>query len=114
MPVGSEDWPPELRELFISRRAPGAWRSIYSGVVAGNGRLGDDEDPSVIAKYRAAFSEPRSYERVHQAGLYDNGGFCDECDAPFCAGHWNVNSAGFGSCPSGPRRGLEPHWSPAD
>jgi hypothetical protein len=49
---------------------------------------------------------------VHTAGFYDDAGFCRDCDAPYCYRHWHVSESGYGYCPRGHGKSLDPHWSP--
>lgn len=114
LPVRSSTWPRELLELFLSNRKPDAWRIIYNGVVAGNGNLGDDADAAEAAVYREAFRAPITYERVRHAALYDDAGFCSECEAAYCPSHWNLSGGSWGRCPNGHKKGHDPHWSPYD
>jgi hypothetical protein len=51
---------------------------------------------------------------VHAAGFYDDAGFCQSCDAPYCYRHWQVTRSGYGYCPHGHGKSLDPHWSPED
>lgn len=44
--------------------------------------------------------------------LYDDIGFCDECKVPYCDIHWSVSATGYGTCPKGHGKSLDPHWSP--
>ncbi len=64
--------------------------------------------------YREAFAEPLRYEKVRQADLYDDAGFCAECGVAYCPTHWNVSPGGYGRCPRGHGKSLDPHWSPDD
>ena len=81
--------------------------------VAG-GRHGDDCSTEEAAPYLAAFSQPLTFEKVHGAELYDDAGFCEECDKPYCYDHWKVSAGGYGHCPEGHGKSLDPHWSPDD
>jgi hypothetical protein len=61
---------------------------------------------------RDAFQEPHPYARVHTAGFHDDAGFCEHCDVAYCHRQWNVSGSGFGHCPRGHGKSLDPHWSP--
>ncbi len=39
-------------------------------------------------------------------------GFCQDCDAPYCHQHWHVSDTGYGYCPCGHGKSMDPHWSP--
>ena len=43
-------------------------------------------------------------------GFYDDAGFCQDCDAPYCYHHWHVSETGYGYCPRSHRKSLDPHW----
>ena len=99
--------------MFEESHDPEAWLFIFEGIVGGNG-LGDDIAPEEAARYADAFSEPLTYERVHGARLYDDAGFCAQCKLPYCSHHWNPTDSGYGVCPRGHGKSLDPHWSPED
>jgi len=44
-------------------------------------------------------------ERV--ARFYDDAGFCQVCDAPYCYHHWHVFEGGYGHCPRGHGKSLD-------
>lgn len=90
-----------------------AWRFLFHGIERGNGS-GDDIAPEEAAQLAEAFSPPLTYEKVRRAGVYDDAGFCSECRAPYCSRHWSVDVGGYGRCPRGHGRSLDPHWSPED
>ena len=112
-PVDWEKWSPKEQELFEQYREPDTWRLLFKGIVGENG-LGDDITPEEAARYAAAFAEPLRYENIRQAGLYDDAGVCAQCRRPYCYKHWNVSAGGYGHCPRGHGRSLDPHWSPGD
>ena len=57
-----------------------------------------------------AFRPPLSFVQVHTAGFYDDAGFCQDCDALYCYRHWHVSEGGYGYCPHGHGKSLDPHW----
>jgi len=112
-PPESEGRLNDERSSNTTRRDPTAWRLIYIGIEAGNGS-GDDISADEARRFAAAFSEPLEYAKVHEAGLHDDAGFCGECGVPSCRTHWAVSPGGFGHCPNGHGKSLDPHWSPSD
>jgi hypothetical protein len=48
--------------------------------------------------------------QVHTAGFYDDAGFCRDCGVPYCYRHWQVSETGYGYCPRGHGKSLDPHW----
>jgi hypothetical protein len=89
------------------------WHFIYRGIEGANG-YGGDIDAERAARIARAFAEPYTFAKVHSAGLYDDAGFCGTCGKPYCSQHWNVSSTGYGSCPEGHGKSLDPHWHPDD
>ncbi len=84
---------------------------IYSGPGGGNGAIGD---PISIERKKAiikAFTKPYDFEEIKNQ-FYDMAGFCIECNKFYCPAHWNVNTNGYGHCPEGHGKSLDPHWSP--
>ena len=94
------------------RRTDDGWWFVYQGVVAGNGagHLVSAEDAEVLTE---AFTDPPRFDLMRSADLgYDNAGYCEECRLAYCYGHWAPTSGGFGRCPHGHGKGMDPHWSP--
>ena len=88
-----------------------AWRFVYSGPGGSNGS-GDVITEERADRLTEAFVEPFHFITIATAGLYDNAGFCERCDAAYCGWHWNITPTGFGTCPRGHSTSLDPHWSP--
>ena len=88
------------------RQEGDGWRFIYKGIGGGN----DD----AAALLTAAFADPPHFDLMREADLYDNAGFCEECGLAYCYTHWNTTTTGYGTCPEGHGKSLDPHWSPDD
>jgi hypothetical protein len=112
LPPDRDGWNETARRRFDARDAD-RWWMRFSGVVAGSGH-GDPIDAERAARIIAAFAEPISFERVRTAGLYCDAGICGTCERPYCSAHWNVSTTGYGWCPEGHGKSLDPHWSPED
>ncbi|MFI6874040.1 hypothetical protein ACIBL6_11425 [Streptomyces sp. NPDC050400] len=94
-------WAAGPRRTYAGRRDPDAWWLIVESDGQDNG-LGENVTESEVLRYRAAFVYPRSYDRVHTAGLKGNAGYCDRCDVPYCRQHWGAAHAGQPEkCPRG-------------
>ena len=100
-----------MQGIISRRREPGQWYLVLKGVATSNG-YGDPVDASRAGRIAQAFRAPLSFARVHTAGFYDDAGFCQDCDAPYCYRHWRVSESGYGHCPRGHGKSLDPHWSP--
>ena len=112
-PAAWDQWGQERKDAWLGRRHPDQWYLLFEGVAAGNGS-GDPisaEEARLIAE---GFRQPLSWSQVHTAGFYDDAGFCQECDAAYCYRHWHVTRSGYGYCPQGHGKSLDPHWSPED
>jgi hypothetical protein len=46
--------------------------------------------------------------------LFSQRVFCDDCGVPYCAAHWHLSQTGYGTCPLGHGKSLDPHWQPAE
>lgn len=114
LPHDFETWPEDLC-LVYSKFYGGhdKWHFIYRGIEGANG-CGDDIDAERAAQIARAFAEPYTFAKVHGAGFYDDAGFCGACGKPYCSQHWNVSSTGYGTCPEGHGKSLDPHWYPDD
>jgi hypothetical protein len=111
LPAGWEYWDSRKRDSFLRHREPARWLLIFKGVAAGNGYGGDPVDASRAGQIAMAFQPPLSFAQVRNAGFYDDAGFCQDCDAPYCYQHWHVSEGGHGCCPRGHGKSLDPHWS---
>ncbi len=102
--------PSQRQDLFRQYNEPDRWRLILKGVATENGYLGDPIDADQAGRITQAFRPPLCFVQVHTAGFYDDAGFCQDCDAPYCYQHWHVSESGYGHCPRGHGKGLDPHW----
>ncbi|MGW3890507.1 hypothetical protein ACWD69_17615 [Micromonospora chokoriensis] len=115
-PVDWQRWSPAQRDAYTAARQHHdgqQWWLVFSGIVAGNGS-GRPVDLAEAQRIADAFTQPYRYAAVTSAGFYDDAGFCGQCDAPYCYHHWNVSSTGYGRCPRGHGKSLDPHWWPDD
>jgi len=116
LPAAWAEWGERRREIYVQYHDPRRWRWIYEGPAAGDGGGGSDVGQEEAARIIAAFTPPVTAARVRAfdgAGLYDCAGICGECgDLPYCRDHWRVTASGFGTCPRGHGKSLDPHWSP--
>jgi hypothetical protein len=111
LPAQWDQWPSTVQASITRDRQPGQWHLLVTGPAAGNG-YGDFIDAARAGQIAVAFQPPLRFAQVHQAGFYDDAGFCPDCDAPYCHRHWHVSETGYGSCPHGHGKNLNPHWSP--
>jgi hypothetical protein len=109
LPAEWEQWPRTVQDSTGRQRQPGQWYLLFQGVASGNG-YGDPVDASQAGRIAEAFRPPLHFGQVHRAGLYDDAGFCQDCDAPYCYQHWHVSAGGYGYCPRGHGKSLDPHW----
>jgi hypothetical protein len=111
LPAEWEQWPSRVRDIVSRQREPGQWYLLLKGTATENG-YGDPIDASQAGRIAQAFRPPLSFGQVHTAGFYDDAGFCQDCDAPYCYRHWHVSESGYGHCPRGHGKSLDPYWSP--
>ncbi|MGC4860879.1 hypothetical protein [Micromonospora sp. DT68] len=115
-PADWRRWPSAQRNTYNAARQGGGgdqWWLLFSGIAAGNGS-GQPVDVAQAERIADAFAQPYRYAAVTTAGFYDDAGLCSQCDAPYCRQHWNVSNTGYGRCPHGHGRSLDPHWWPDD
>ena len=109
LPAEWEQWPRTVQDSIQRQRQPGQWYLLFKGVASCNG-YGDPIDASRAGRIAQAFRPPLHFGQVHTAGFYDDAGFCQDCDAPYCYHHWQVSGSGYGHCPRGHGKSLDPHW----
>jgi hypothetical protein len=103
LPAEWDQWPSRVHDSIIRQREPGQWYLLFKGVAAYNG-YGDPIDTSRAGRIAQAFRPPLCFAQVHTAAFYDDAGFCQDCDAPYCYRHWHVSKNGYGYCPRRPAR----------
>jgi hypothetical protein len=59
-------------------------------------------------------SPPIGLDALNDLDLYDDAGICRECGVAYCPNHWSISVGGYGHCPQGHGKSLDPHWSPSD
>jgi hypothetical protein len=94
-------------------RGPAQWYLIIDGAAAGSG-YGRPVDAGEAGRIAQAFRLPPRFDQVRTAGFDDDAGFCDDCGVSYCARHWHVSQTGYGTCPLGHGKSLDPHWQPAE
>lgn len=107
LPADWESWSQDRRDWFLGYRKPDQWYLFYEGPAAGNGsgdHIGHDEAARILRGFR----EPHTFDQVHAAGFYDDAGFCATCKMPYCSRHWRVSATGYGHCPEGHGKSLDP------
>ena len=69
-------------------------------------------DASLAGRIAWALRPPLRYAQVRTASFYDDAGFCPDCEVPYCHQHWHPSDTGYGYCPYGHGKDLDPQWSP--
>jgi hypothetical protein len=98
-----------IQDGIIQARRPGMWHLIAIGPADGS-LYGVPIDAARAGQIAWALRPPLRFAQVHQAGLHDDAGFCDRCDAAYCYYHWNAIDSGYGWCPRGHGKSLDPNW----
>lgn len=84
---------------------------IYSGPGGSNGFIGNPIDLKRKAALIDAFTKPYNAILIREQ-FYDMAGYCATCNKFYCSKHWYTTSSGYGKCPKGHSKSLDPHWSP--
>ena len=93
----------------LRRREPGQWYLLFQGIAAGNG-YGDSIDASRAGRINQASRPPLCFAQVHTAGFYDDAGFCQDCDVPYCCQQLARVRVWVRLLPGGHGKSLDPHW----
>jgi hypothetical protein len=109
MPAEWDKLPGFIQAGIRQAREPGKWHLITAGPAAGNSH-GIPIDAVRAGQIAWALRPPLRFAQVHQAGLHDDAGFCAHCDAAYCYYHWNAIDSGYGFCPRGHGKSLDPDW----
>jgi hypothetical protein len=68
-------------------------------------------DASLAGRIAWALRSPLRYAQVRTARFHDDAGFCPDCEVPYCHQHWHPSDTGYGYCPYGYGKDLDPQWS---
>jgi hypothetical protein len=112
LPAGWDQRPPGTMPGSILRRPePGRWYLLAKDIATGKSYAGPI-DASRAGQIAWAFRPPLRFAQVRTARFDGDAGFCPDCDAPYCHQHWHLSGTGYGYCPCGHGKDLDPHWSP--
>ncbi len=84
---------------------------IYSGPGGSSGNIGNPIDEETKTALINTFTEPFNSIKIKEL-FYDMAGYCSVCQKFYCSTHWNTSAYGYGKCPNGHGKSLDPHWSP--
>ncbi|OAI47657.1 hypothetical protein AYO44_09165 [Planctomycetaceae bacterium SCGC AG-212-F19] len=104
-------WEEARRQAFAKYREAESHQLLYDGPGGSNGWVGDAIDQERAERIVSAFSAPDA-EVIRAAGFYDGAGFCAGCGVFYCPNHWSISATGFGTCPRGHGKSVDPHWHP--
>ncbi|MEU6821085.1 hypothetical protein ABZ921_10675 [Streptomyces atriruber] len=105
-PVSMPRWDARYRASYAAARNHSLWWFTVESEAYTNG-AGENISADDADRYRGAFRYPRTFARIHTAGLKGDAGFCAECDVPYCTRHWRreaTDGGGTTLCPLGHRR----------
>ena len=111
LPAGWDQWPGTVQGSFLRRPEPGQWYLLVKGTATRNS-YGGPIDAGRAGQIAWAFRPPLRFAQVHTARFDDDAGFCPDCEVPYCHQHWHLSDTGYGYCPYGHGKDLDPHWSP--
>jgi hypothetical protein len=100
-----------LRDSYDHHFDLTTWRFRYDGPGGDNG-LGDTIKAGRANLLVEVFTPPINIDRLDEVGLYDDAAICRPCTAPYCYHHWSTSPTGYGRCPQGHGKSLDPHWHP--
>ena len=112
LPTEWAKWEKARQQAFTKYRAADRYQFLYDGPGGSNGWVGDTIDLEQAEQIVAAFSSVSNSEAIRAAGFYDGAGFCADCGCFYCPEHWSISVTGFGTCPRGHGKSLDPHWHP--
>ena len=93
----------------LRRREPGQWYLLFQALPPATATA-TPSAPAAAGRITQASRPALCFAQVQTAGFYDDAGFCRDCDVPYCCPHWHVSESGYGYCPRGHGKSLDPHW----
>ena len=109
-PKDAGSWSKEERTRYERYRDFNKNYLTYTGPGGSSGRVGSPIDEEKKAALINAFAEPFDPIKLKEQ-FYDMAGYCSGCEKFYCSTHWNANARGYGTCPNGHGKSLDPHWS---
>jgi hypothetical protein len=109
--AGWDRWPSTTHGGFLRQPVPGQWYLLRQDIATGSS-YGGPIDASLAGRIAWALRPPLRYAQVRTARFDDDLGFCPDCEVPYCYRHWHLSETGYGSCPYGHDKDLDPHRSP--
>jgi hypothetical protein len=105
LPAQWEQWPATVRDSFPLHRGPGQWYLIRDGVATAiRFRPGRPVGSPGRSGRRCAMTRwPRPGSTMTPA-------FARTATRRTATGHWHVSETGYGHCPAGHGKSLDPHW----
>lgn len=101
-----------LGSVAANFRAANARCLLLVKDIATGKSYGGPIDASLAGQIAWAFRPPLRFAQVHTARFDGDAEFSQDCDAPYCYQHWHLSGTGYGYCPYGHGKDLDPHWSP--
>jgi hypothetical protein len=111
LPAGWDQWPGIAPGRILRRPHPQEWYLLRQGIAGDNSYAGP-LTASGAGQIAWALRFPLRYAQVHTARFHDDLGFCPDCEVPYCHQHWHRTDTGYGYCPYGHGKNLDPHWTP--
>jgi len=111
LPAGWDQWPGTAQGSFLRPPRPGQWYLLRQYTATGDS-YGGPIDASLAGRIAWALRPPLRLAQVRTARFHDDAGFCPDCEVPYCHQHWHRSDTGYGYCPYGHGKDLDPHWSP--
>jgi hypothetical protein len=109
LPARWEKLPGTIQAGIQQARWPGTWHLLIKGPAHGH-VYGVRIDAARADQIAWALRDPLCFAQVRQAGFHDDAGFCGDCDAAYCYVHWDAVDSGYGWCPRGHGKSLDPDW----
>jgi hypothetical protein len=111
LPAGWDQQPGTAPGRRVQEPDPEQWYLLRHGIAA-DGSYGRAVPGTAAGQLAWALRSPLRYAQVRTAGFRDDVGFCPGCEVPYCCRHWHLAGTGYGHCPYGHPRDLDPRWSP--
>jgi hypothetical protein len=98
------------KEIYLKHRNFAAAYMTYFGPGNYSGIVGTQMTAERVQQMIDAFTEPVTASKI-KGFFYDDAGFCLECEAFYCERCWAPSHTGYGHCPRGHGKSLDPFWN---
>ena len=112
-PKGYSKFDARERGIYLKWRNFAIADMTCRGLLYESGIIGKPMTAERVQQMIDAFTEPVTSSEI-KGFFHDDAGFCLECEKFYCKTCWAPSHSGYGHCPRGHGKSLDPFWNGGD